>query len=111
MLKTVEKHGWCLQEAATTYRLYLSASAYDREAVIPSNKMPVVWSQLDARMKQTIPNMSLPTPGRALHALVAPGPPCSEFGSAAILECIPLDLKGYLDKRTDTGDVDAQTAL
>jgi len=38
---------WCMQKAAAAHKRFLAATLQDRESVMPLDKMPQVWEQVD----------------------------------------------------------------
>jgi len=42
---------WCLEQAAVAYKVYLSASIRERESILPTQAMPVAWTQIDSWLR------------------------------------------------------------
>ena len=42
---------WCVAQAHATYKLFLTTPLINRESVVPTSTMPMIWSQLDAWLR------------------------------------------------------------
>ena len=45
---------WCIQKATAAHKRFLAATLQDRESVVPQDKMPQVWEQVDSWMRPKI---------------------------------------------------------
>ena len=45
---------WCIQKAAEAHKRFLAATLQDRESVMPLDRMPQVWEQVDSWMRPKI---------------------------------------------------------
>ena len=67
---------WCLNQAEIAYRAFLRARIQEREAIIPTAKLPTAWEQVDSWMRPKI------------------------------LEAAPKDIKDWVSMRARHGKVD-----
>jgi len=42
---------WCVAQANATYKIFLTTPLINRESVVPTSTMPMIWSQLDAWLR------------------------------------------------------------
>ncbi len=68
---------WCLQTAEKAYKVFIKASIQEREAIIPTEVMPLVWEQIDSWMRPMI------------------------------LDATPKHIKDWVEMRARQGQVDA----
>ena len=45
---------WCVKQATDTHRRFQVATLQDRESIVPLDRMPIVWEQIDSWMKPKI---------------------------------------------------------
>ena len=67
---------WCVQQAKSTYRVFIKTKIQGREAIFPTTRMPTVWGQIDSWMRPKL------------------------------LEASPKDIKEWVNMRARQGKVD-----